>query len=331
MEPLTATFTSLTIFGGGLIDVFGPEIAVPEASTSAASGVLPTSATLNGHLDPAGGGEVTACHFEYVTDTSFQSGRYTGASTVPCSEGNSFSTPSNVHANLTGLLPETTYHFRLVVASATSGSIAGTNEAFTTPPAVAGLSTEPATNITAVSAGLHGSFTGNGEDTHCYFEYGTEAGVYGSNTSSPPGGDAGMATGKQAFTENAIGLTPETTYHFRIVCTNGSGTTTGPDQTFVTVAAVALFTGQASSILDESVTLNGSINPQGQAITDCHFEYAHDSDVGRFIGTALEGIGYLIFGHSVPCEAPSALRNTQRLQLSSRSCGPRRPRSWHCL
>ena len=33
------------------------------------------------------------------------------------------------------------------------------------------------------------------------------------------------------------GLTPGTTYHFRVVASNGVGTTAGPDQTFKTDAA----------------------------------------------------------------------------------------------
>ena len=35
-------------------------------------------------------------------------------------------------------------------------------------------------------------------------------------------------------TGSALGLVPNALYHFRLVATNGNGTTFGPDQTFTT-------------------------------------------------------------------------------------------------
>ena len=43
------------------------------------------------------------------------------------------------------------------------------------------------------------------------------------------------------------GLTPQTTYHFRIVATNAIGTTAGPDQTFTTAASTPVVTPPPSS------------------------------------------------------------------------------------
>src|ERR1700730_2921698 len=71
--------------GVGQVQVFGPVI-FPDVSTGAATNVAPTSATLNGTVNPDGV-NVTDCHFEYVTDTAFQAGGYTDLSpggSVPC-------------------------------------------------------------------------------------------------------------------------------------------------------------------------------------------------------------------------------------------------------
>ena len=51
-----------------------------------------TSATLTGRVDPAGGGEVTGCKFEYGTSTSY--GR-----SVPCSPEPPYQSATNVAVN----------------------------------------------------------------------------------------------------------------------------------------------------------------------------------------------------------------------------------------
>ena len=71
----------------------------------------------------------------------------------------------------------------------------GNDRTFTTVSAVENLTTEPAAVINGNEAILHASFTGNGEDTHYYFEYGYNT-LYGSVSAAPPGVDSGTATGK---------------------------------------------------------------------------------------------------------------------------------------
>ena len=106
-------------------------------------------------------------------------------------------------------------------------------------PAVAraaapGASTGPATDVTATTATLNGVVNPNKEDTTFYFEYGTTS-AYGTKTAVQPpvSGNAGKDV-SVAIT----GLTPGTTYHFRIVATNPSGSDTGTDGVFTTTGAV---------------------------------------------------------------------------------------------
>jgi hypothetical protein len=96
----------------------------PAAVTGAASAVTATTATLNGTVSP--NKESTTYWFEYGTTTAY--GSQTPVDTVT---GNA---DKAVSADLTGLAPSTTYHFRLV-ANNPSGRATGADATFTTPPA----------------------------------------------------------------------------------------------------------------------------------------------------------------------------------------------------
>ena len=76
-----------------------------------------------------------------------------------------------------------------------------------------GLQTEAATSVTRTTAQLNGSFVGNGEDTHYYFEWGTDQ-SYGHTTPAPPGVDAGSGVGPTPPSANLTELTPQTEYHY---------------------------------------------------------------------------------------------------------------------
>jgi hypothetical protein len=100
------------------------------------------------------------------------------------------------------------------------------------PPAA---TTGAATKVTDTTATLEGAVSPNKEETTYYFEYGTTA-EYGTKTPTegPTGGNA-----SKPVSVDVTGLAPSTTYHYRIVATNASGTATGADATFTTTAAGA--------------------------------------------------------------------------------------------
>ncbi|HEY3866381.1 MAG TPA: family 16 glycosylhydrolase [Solirubrobacteraceae bacterium] len=95
----------------------------PEATTSAASGVTEEQATLNGSVNPKG--TATSYYFQYGKTTSY------GSRTEP--EGNAGSGQGSVgeSATVAGLDPGTTYHYRLVAASA-GGTSYESDQTFTT-------------------------------------------------------------------------------------------------------------------------------------------------------------------------------------------------------
>lgn len=101
--------------------LYGSQV-LPMALTAAATNAV-TTATLNATVNPAGA--VTTAIFEYGTTSSY-------GSTVPITLGPSNGTVAqNVAANISGLVPNTTYHFR-VKATNVSGTTFGRDLTFTT-------------------------------------------------------------------------------------------------------------------------------------------------------------------------------------------------------
>jgi N-acetylneuraminic acid mutarotase len=92
-------------------------------------------------------------------------------------------------------------------------------------------STAPASNVTLSSATLNGTVLTEASGT-AYFQYGTSS-AYGASTAHQV-----MAASISALPVSAAvtGLSPRTTYHFRIVVENASGPGYGADQTFTTAA-----------------------------------------------------------------------------------------------
>src|SRR5438270_3546895 len=174
--------------------------------------------------------------------------------------------------SVTGLNASTTYYYRVRAynASGTSGNsnvVSVTTLSPTGPPVAI---TNPATLIASFSATLSGSVDPHGLTTTVYFQYGTTT-SYGSTTLSQ------IKTGNtyQSVSANVNGLTASTTYHFRIVATNSSGTRYGSDRTFTTLSATGppvVTTGPATLIASFSATLNGSVDPHGLTTT-VYFQY----------------------------------------------------------
>jgi hypothetical protein len=97
--------------------------ALPQAHTEAATSVTYSSAVLNGSVNPRG--QATEYFFQYGTTRKF------GAST-PVQPLAPVTTKVHVSDTITGLLPLTTYHFR-VVATGASGATVAAEATFKTP------------------------------------------------------------------------------------------------------------------------------------------------------------------------------------------------------
>jgi plastocyanin len=192
----------------------------PVVTTNPGTFIASFSARLNGSLNPHG--LSTTFHFQYGTTTNY------GFTTAPQTQTGNTSRP--VSANISSLTAHTTYHFR-IVASNMAGTRMGADRTFTTLTAT-GLPvviTNPATNITASSAILHGSLDPHGLSTTVRFQYGPTT-SYGHTTAMQ------TQTGNtyRNIAASISALAAHTTYHFRIVATNSAGTRMGSDRTFST-------------------------------------------------------------------------------------------------
>lgn len=97
-------------------------------------------------------------------------------------------------------------------------------------PSVPLVVTGTATAIGEFEATLNGTVNPSGQATTYFFEYGT-TNAYGQKTAETSAGEGNLAASKSA----AVGeLTPSTTYHFRIVAKNPTGTSHGVDRSFKT-------------------------------------------------------------------------------------------------
>jgi hypothetical protein len=251
----------------GPVEIFKPAGPMPTIVYGAVSGPTTTSGTLHATVDPNQGGNILTCQFEYGTDLSYSAGT---KSCLPASEP--YTGVTEVSAALTGLTTETPYHYRVVVTTA-SGTKYGSDRVYAAHRVV-GLATEPAGDVGESSATLNGSLVGDGTDTHYYFEWGRTTG-YGNTIPVLPGGDLPFPSGPTATPLSAqlTGLSPYTTYHYRVVASNGSGTSVGEDRMFTTTIGIPSITNlSVAQVHSDRVILKAQVNPDG-AETAYHFEY----------------------------------------------------------
>jgi len=208
------------------------------AATLPATNVTTTTATLNGTDDTN-----PTTTFQYGTTTTY--GLTASASVVG----------GEAHADVSGLSPNTTYHYR----------IAGGNDVTfrTAPnPTPPGVTDQHATGVTTSGAHLSAALDPNGAATSYYFQYGRST-SYG-NRSTPATMPAG--TSPVAVAADISGLRPYTRYHWRLYAKNSAGITRGRDHTFRTgrvASSITLFSSRAKVQYGRGITLGGRVTGAG--------------------------------------------------------------------
>ncbi len=100
-----------------------PDTTLPTATTYAATNITFNSATLNGTVNP--NGVTTGAFFQWGTNTSY--GNLSDSQVLGSGTNN-----ISISSNLTGLSPNTAYHFRIVATNSVGGTTFGEDQLFTT-------------------------------------------------------------------------------------------------------------------------------------------------------------------------------------------------------
>ena len=275
---------------GESVYIYGPVVVIPDVTATATTEVEQFTATLNGEVGPAGGGEVESCQFEYVTQGHFEAEGFEAAEEAPCSPPTPYAGATNVSASLSSLQADTTYHFRLA-ANNSNGVVSYSSEQTFATAAVA--VTGQATNVGATGATLNGTVSRDGATvTECHFEY-RKAGTTSYEEEAPCAETpAQIEAGTEPVPVHAdvTELAENTTYHFRLAVSYSGGSDAGLDVTFTTPSRPLIDKAYTSKLSASSVDLNAEINPMGFDTT-YHLEWGTSTSYGQSVPVSDEDIG----------------------------------------
>ncbi len=264
-------------------NTFGPTFGAPATLTTpnappvvdaeSFSALTPFAVTVETQINP-NNHQYTVCEVEYGMDPTLATNTTTFCE--PAIWESVLFGDQSASARLEGLEADTTYYYRVVAWAFLSGErTEGAIKSFKTvgPPVPA---TGEAQSITRVTAALSGAVDPERGAGTYYFAYIDQAGyeaALAKGAENPYAEGATTAEHEIAAGEApqavqpllAVGLLPETTYHYALVARNGAGTVIGNDMTFTTGAATPpiVTTGPASAITLSTATISGTLDTQG--------------------------------------------------------------------
>ena len=245
----------------------------PVTLTLVATDVTISGAKLNGTVNP--NSLRTTVTFEYGTTITY------GSTAVATQSPVTGSTSVNAEIVISGLLPGTTYHFR-IKSQNSLGTVTGSDMTFTTLGQLPVANVLPADNIQLTSASVYGTVNPNNLSTVVSFEWGITTG-YGHSTpatQSPVTGNI-ITNVSSALT----GLTPGSTYHLRVKAENALGIIYSNDKTFVTPGLMpSVAYTPVTNLTSHSVALNGTVNANLLS-TSALFEYGTTTGYGSSAAT----------------------------------------------
>jgi photosystem II stability/assembly factor-like uncharacterized protein len=289
---LTATYNGIQTATATMV----PSSVV--ATTTGASSVTGSSATLNGTVNPMGANGWGG--FEWGTDPTLST--YNQTCNIPYGYGCPGFTPSSTPQAFVGALfslPDSArYYFRLVAYDSDNGSVQyGAVQSFTTgkPPVVTTMAAKP---VTGSGATLNGTVNPIGADGWGGFEWGTDPtmSTYNQTCNLPYGyGCQGLTpnSAPQSFKVSLTGLSNSMTYYFRLVAydSDNGGVQYGAVQSFTDGKMPVVTSMAAKPVTGSGATLNGTVNPIG-ADGWGGFEWGTDPTLGTYNQTCNLPYGY---------------------------------------
>jgi hypothetical protein len=207
---------------------------IPAAELGPTGPIGDTTAHVTGSVAPGTLSGNGTARFEYSFDGSnWKQSAEQGGIAGPGETG--------VSADLTDLRPNSSYSLRLRIVNDDFSTVSPVGS-FTTPKVAPIVEIESLSDVTAGSAVLYGTVNPAGQQTTYHFEYGATS-SYGNRAPAGAEDVAGGGYVTRAVSHGISGLEPGTTYHYRLVATNASGTNATADATFTTRPASALARG----------------------------------------------------------------------------------------
>jgi hypothetical protein len=281
----------VVVANNSTVDVFGPNIVIPDVITGPAADLTPYSATLTGTVKLDGEGEAT-CQFAWGTTPALEETPM--PCTAPVTEEESPVHVTLSQATHTKLQPDTTYYYRLQAANRKNGILnpGGPQEpqpecegqpaalaCFKTPGPV--IHEESVVEVTNSTATLQARIDPDGAATSYYFQYATkdtEDCTPSTCTALPgePGVGIGSGTSDAGVEQQLPGLPGGALYHYRVVAVSEvpievapgklevqAVSFYGPDETFTTQGAGAfgLPDGRQWELVSPPVMRGARISP----------------------------------------------------------------------
>jgi hypothetical protein len=256
---------------------FKTQAIAPAVASASASSITPFAANLEAQVNP-NNQPTTACDFQYGALTVSEN-------TTPCNpESVEGFGEQTVSAGLTGLTPGAVYRFRVVVQSAI-GTTEGPEQEFSTLSLEAPIvSSESTASVSSTDASVQAVVNPNYQESEYAFEYASSEQAVSEGKGTLVAGAPPASVLPAVFEEQLAGpvdlgggLTPRTTYFYRVLARNASGTTPGPVEHFTTTGTPILTTASAQNLTRTTAVLSGAINPGGEQTT-YRFAYAPAAD-----------------------------------------------------
>jgi len=241
----------------------------PIATTNGASGSSSSGATLNGTVDPKN--KNTVVHFEYGWTTAYGDTLFADQSPII----GEF--PIGVSAPLTGLMADTSYHYRVVAQNDFGAAYGNDMTIYTVAPVTPTVTTENVSDVTTGSAKLNATINPNNSFiAQIYFEHGLTQ-SYGNIIQANPFTVSGLTN--SLVSADISGLSTNRTYHYRVRVQSEFGFTYGANQTFTTNLPPTVSTDSVSAIGSTSATLHGTVNANNTTIK-VTFDYGFSTSFG---------------------------------------------------
>lgn len=164
------------------------------------------------------------------------------------------------------------------------------------------VTTSSPSDVGQTSATLSGTVNPSGQSTTYFFQYGTTT-AYTTQTNAT---GVGSGTTPVGVHQAIFGLSPNTTYHYRLVATSSAGTTNGADQTFTTPTTATSQTvvlghegfvspgrivGAEVGCFHGTTTCTGHLTMAHGGVTIAQRDYSIPADSGGFQNMELNSTG----------------------------------------